>query len=67
VVSFDKKYGFWLVHSTPNFPPVQSVGYSWPTSGHDFGQSFLCVSYNINMMDVIGKFSFDLFFIHKSD
>ncbi|XP_045209857.2 plancitoxin-1-like [Mercenaria mercenaria] len=44
VIAFDSKNGFWLVHSTPKFPPSGSEGYSWPSSADIYGQSFLCIS-----------------------
>ncbi|XP_018427240.1 PREDICTED: deoxyribonuclease-2-alpha, partial [Nanorana parkeri] len=45
VILLDKEKGFWLVHSTPNFPPPASEKYDWPGSAHHNGQSFLCVTY----------------------
>ncbi|XP_052092940.1 plancitoxin-1-like [Mytilus californianus] len=54
-VAFDKTGGFWLVHSTPEFPPMKSDGYSWPKSACTFGQTFLCISMNYNMMDRMGS------------
>lgn len=54
-VAFDKTGGFWMVHSTPEFPPMKSDGYSWPKSACTFGQTFLCISMNYNMMDRIGS------------
>jgi len=44
VIGFDEQSGFWLVHSTPHFPPPQSKGYDWPSSAEHYGQSFLCIS-----------------------
>ncbi|KAL5012701.1 hypothetical protein ScPMuIL_011252 [Solemya velum] len=55
VVTFDTSTGFWLVHSTPQFPPLHNASYSWPSSAHDYGQSFLCISMNVDMLDIIGK------------
>ncbi|XP_041371334.1 plancitoxin-1-like [Gigantopelta aegis] len=55
VISFDKHTGFWLVHSTPRFPPFKQDGYSWPESAKDFGQNFLCVTYNYKMLNTIGS------------
>ncbi|XP_052223515.1 plancitoxin-1-like isoform X3 [Dreissena polymorpha] len=44
VVGFDPSTGFWLVQSTPKFPPARSSGYDWPESAHTYAQSFLCIS-----------------------
>ncbi|XP_033728519.1 deoxyribonuclease-2-alpha-like [Pecten maximus] len=55
VVSFDIEGGFWLVHSTPRFPPNKTAGWAWPNSAMDYGQTFLCVSYPTAMIDKIGE------------
>ncbi|MBN3290601.1 DNS2B protein, partial [Polypterus senegalus] len=55
VVLLDRSQGFWLVHSTPHFPPVISEGYSYPHSGIHNGQSFLCVTYPYKEFDSIGE------------
>jgi len=46
VVGFDANGAFWLIHSVPKYPPAVSGGgtYSYPASGTDYGQSFLCTS-----------------------
>lgn len=54
VVAFNSTTGFWLIHSVPMFPPQRQSGYSWPNNAYDYGQTFLCVTYNIDMLDVIG-------------
>ena len=53
-VAFDQKGGFWLVHSTPEFPPIKSDGYFWRKSACTFGQTFLCMSMDYSIMDRIG-------------
>ncbi|XP_065159044.1 plancitoxin-1 [Atheta coriaria] len=40
----DQKGGFWLIHSTPAFPPSVNDNYSYPLSGTVYGQSILCIS-----------------------
>lgn len=56
VVLLDKKQGFWLVHSTPHFPPAQEAGeYYYPSSGEDNGQNFLCVTYPLDRFQTIGE------------
>lgn len=56
VVLLDKNQGFWLVHSTPHFPPVQQAGeYSYPGSGVNNGQNFICVTYPLDRFQTIGE------------
>ncbi|XP_068426118.1 deoxyribonuclease-2-alpha [Clinocottus analis] len=56
VVLLDKKQGFWLVHSTPNFPPPRQAGqYSYPSSGLPNGQNFICVTYPLDRFQTIGE------------
>ncbi|XP_056141818.1 deoxyribonuclease-2-alpha isoform X2 [Lampris incognitus] len=56
VVLLDKTQGFWLVHSTPHFPPVQQAGqYYYPSSGVNNGQNFLCVTYPLERFQTIGE------------
>lgn len=47
VLAMDSTSGFWLVHSIPNFPeaPELGLGYKYPSSGRDNGQSALCISF----------------------
>lgn len=55
VVVFDKQQGFWLVHSTPHFPPPKSAGmFSYPSSGVNNGQNFICVTYPFDRFQTIG-------------
>ncbi|TRY82732.1 hypothetical protein DNTS_005489 [Danionella cerebrum] len=54
VLVFDKQQGFWLVHSTPHFPPPNSAGqYSYPHSGASNGQNFICVTYPFERFQTI--------------
>lgn len=56
VVLLDKTQGFWLVHSTPHFPPVQEAGqYYYPDSGVNNGQNFICVTYPLDRFQTIGE------------
>lgn len=56
VVLLDKHQGFWLVHSTPHFPPAQKAGqYYYPGSGLTNGQNFICVTYPLERFQTIGK------------
>uniref|UniRef100_A0A3Q3QM91 Deoxyribonuclease-2-alpha n=1 Tax=Monopterus albus TaxID=43700 RepID=A0A3Q3QM91_MONAL len=56
VILLDKVQGFWLVHSTPHFPPVRQEGeYYYPTSGVTNGQNFICVTYPLDRFQTIGE------------
>ncbi|XP_008322411.1 deoxyribonuclease-2-alpha [Cynoglossus semilaevis] len=56
VVLLDKNQGFWLVHSTPHFPPERQTGeYSYPDSGVNNGQNFICVTYTLERFQTIGE------------
>ncbi|XP_061574532.1 deoxyribonuclease-2-alpha [Cololabis saira] len=56
VVLVDKTQGFWLVHSTPNFPPRRREGqYYYPGSGVNNGQNFICVTYPLERFQTIGE------------
>ncbi|XP_069571177.1 LOW QUALITY PROTEIN: deoxyribonuclease-2-alpha [Brachyistius frenatus] len=56
VVLLDKKQGFWLVHSTPHFPPVRQAGqFSYPDSGVNNGQNFICVTFPLERFQTIGE------------
>lgn len=56
---FDKTSGVYLIHSIPKFPEISS--YSYPESGHTYGQSALCITINYNQVNTIGK---QLFYNH---
>ncbi|KAK2186766.1 hypothetical protein NP493_189g00018 [Ridgeia piscesae] len=54
-VCFDKSSGFWLVHSVPHLPPWANESYAYPHTGRMYGQTFLCVTYNYDQLNLIGK------------
>ncbi|WAQ96265.1 DNS2A-like protein [Mya arenaria] len=58
VLGFDKETGFWLVQSTPKFPPARNHGYSFPNK--TYAQSFLCISMetskNLNAIEFADKY-----------
>ncbi|KAK6741661.1 hypothetical protein RB195_009498 [Necator americanus] len=54
VAVFDKKVGFWLIHSVPKFPPINK--YSFPRSGEKFAQSFLCLTLSVDMLEDVGQY-----------
>lgn len=53
VVMSDDSEGFWLIHSVPHFPPEGS--YSYPETGLRFGQSYLCITMNLENINSVGK------------
>ncbi|XP_049439058.1 deoxyribonuclease-2-alpha [Epinephelus fuscoguttatus] len=56
VVLLDKNQGFWLVHSTPHFPPVRQTGqYYYPDSGVKNGQNFICITFPLDRFQTIGE------------
>uniref|UniRef100_A0A8D0H6M6 Deoxyribonuclease-2-alpha n=1 Tax=Sphenodon punctatus TaxID=8508 RepID=A0A8D0H6M6_SPHPU len=56
VLLLDQAQGFWLLHSTPHYPPSpKERGYEWPHSGLRNGQSFLCVTFPYNQFKDIGE------------
>ena len=44
--------GFWLIHSVPSFPPPPEQGYSYPPNGRVYGQSFLCLSLGMTVLQL---------------
>ncbi|KAJ8969395.1 hypothetical protein NQ314_001794 [Rhamnusium bicolor] len=53
VVMANNTSGFWLVHSVPHFPET-GVSYIFPRTGAVFGQSFLCISMDLNNLNNVG-------------
>lgn len=55
VVASNDESGFWMVHSVPHFPPeLDTEKYSYPSTGHIYGQSFLCISMTAKELDKAG-------------
>lgn len=54
VVVMTPQGGFWLVHSVPKYPPNPPDGYSYPDSGHRYGQSMLCISFPADQAHILG-------------
>ncbi|KAH9499647.1 Plancitoxin-1 [Bulinus truncatus] len=54
VLAFDQTSGLWVVHSAPHYPPRKSEGYQWVTSASVNGQNFMCISFPLKRLDVIG-------------
>nr|QCB20004.1 DNase TATD-2 [Laodelphax striatellus] len=57
VVAANKEGGFWIVHSVPRFPEVPSAEgqYSYPDSGHNNGQTFLCMTLGSKEIEKVAK------------
>ena len=55
VIAFDGTSGFWMIHSSPKFPPPKSGMYTW--SATDFGQTVLCISLPIQEKQKVGELS----------
>ncbi|XP_063150467.1 deoxyribonuclease-2-alpha [Candoia aspera] len=56
VIVLDRTQGFWLLHSTPHFPPrLDEKEYAWPHTALTYGQSFLCVTYPYSQFKAIGN------------
>lgn len=56
VLAADNSTGFWLVHSVPRFPPYLEDGaYGYPSTGHRYGQSFLCITMGAMEINKAGK------------
>ncbi|CAI5455529.1 unnamed protein product [Caenorhabditis angaria] len=51
-IFFDNDSGVWLVHSVPLFP--NPTKYEYPTSGHDYGQTMLCMTFKYSELSKIG-------------
>uniref|UniRef100_A0A8D0BC59 Deoxyribonuclease-2-alpha n=1 Tax=Salvator merianae TaxID=96440 RepID=A0A8D0BC59_SALMN len=56
VILLDKSQGFWLLHSTPHFPPSrEEKEYAWPHTGLPNGQTFLCITFPYSQFRKIGN------------
>ena len=56
VVLFNSISAVWIVHSIPNYPPKRSTGaYSIHPSQCIFGQSMLCMSFNVDQLPLVGQ------------
>ena len=56
IILFNSKSAVWIVHSIPKYPPKKSEKlYSIHSSQCIFGQSMLCMSFNFDQLDPIGR------------
>jgi deoxyribonuclease-2 len=44
----ESKTGLWLTHSVPKFPNIRTVKLEYPESGGINGQTFMCVTFNLD-------------------
>jgi len=54
VLGFDGTSGFWLVQSTPRWPPLKANGYAYGDQSKIYGQTFLCVTYSASTLNDVG-------------
>eukprot|EP01116_Phalansterium_solitarium_P025733 TRINITY_DN9987_c0_g1_i1.p2 TRINITY_DN9987_c0_g1~~TRINITY_DN9987_c0_g1_i1.p2 ORF type:complete len:346 (-),score=115.63 TRINITY_DN9987_c0_g1_i1:235-1272(-) len=54
-LGFDSTSGFWLIHSTPRFPPFVRDGYTWPADEDDYGQHYLCITLGAETFNKVGS------------
>jgi len=55
VLGFDSTGGFWLIHSTPRFPPVLKDTYAWPEDEDIYGQHYMCLTLSTDTFEKIGQ------------
>lgn len=56
VLGANNETGFWLVHSVPKFPPPRNISqYKYPNTAKRYAQSFLCITVDIENLNMIGK------------
>ncbi|CAD6189381.1 unnamed protein product [Caenorhabditis auriculariae] len=53
IALFDSSSGFWIIHSVPNFPPSKS--YSYPSTAKKYGQTIMCLSFNVASLSDIAE------------
>ncbi|XP_060531435.1 deoxyribonuclease-2-alpha isoform X2 [Cylas formicarius] len=53
IVMAENYGGFWLIHSVPHFPHSLNH-YQYPETGIHYGQSFLCVSLDLENLNTVG-------------
>lgn len=54
VLAADQDGGFWMVQNVPKYPGWADGPYTYPSSGHMYGQGFLCFTINVDQVDKIG-------------
>jgi deoxyribonuclease-2 len=53
--AFNSGGGFWLIHSVPRFPADPSSQYSYPDNEKEYGQSFLCMTLDLDTMNTVAQ------------
>ena len=53
ILHFTPTGGFWLIHSMPKFAdgPDSGFAYNIPNSGRTYGQSYICLSLSLSMIE----------------
>lgn len=51
VLATDGVTGYWLIHSVPKYPAI--THYAYPSSGMNYGQSFLCFTFSVSELEKI--------------
>lgn len=63
--AFDRKQGFWIVSSVPNFPAPSSNGYKYNESQFRNAQTLICITLKSEYLDDISKSFISEFFFLK--
>ena len=51
----DRNNSIWLIHSVPHYPPFPNETYSYPHTGHLYGQTALCLSLGSDQLASVGR------------
>ncbi|OQR77952.1 deoxyribonuclease-2-alpha-like, partial [Tropilaelaps mercedesae] len=59
IVLFGQQTGIWILHSVPRFPETLFSGrYSFPLSARENAQNMLCITFDIDKLDIIEFFQY---------
>jgi len=53
LTAYTSNNGFWIAHSTPQYPPPQADQYSFPLK--EYGQSFICLTLGLDALNDVGN------------
>jgi len=54
VLVMDQDGGFFMIQNVPKYPGWADKPYKYPSSGHMYGQSFLCITINVDQANLVG-------------